>query len=87
MFVSASMIRSINSSEILLGLKTLDYKIDFVYASSSEVYGSVNDEDDIKEDQNILSLSKLSIFEKPERNEYILQKAFSEILFKNLNLK
>ena len=85
--IKSQLILSSNIYEILLGLKTLDYKIDFVYASSSEVYGSVNDEDDIKEDQNILSLSKLSVFKKPERNEYILQKAFSEILFKNLNLK
>ena len=84
--IKSQLILSSNIYEILLGLKALDYKIDFVYAGSSEVYGSVNDENDIKEDQNVLSLSKLSIFKKPERNEYILQKAFSEILFKNLDL-
>ena len=84
----SQMILNSNIYEILLELKHQGFKIDLAYASSSEVYGEVDDIDDIRIGQTrLLGIDRKPIFDKPERNEYILQKAFSEILFKNLGLK
>lgn len=83
----SQMIMNSNIYEILLELKNKGFKIDLAFSSSSEVYGEVETMDDIKNGQNkLLAISRKPIFEKPERNEYILQKLFAEKLFDNLKL-
>ena len=83
----SQMILNSNIYEILLELKHQGFKIDLAYASSSEVYGEVDDIDDIQYHQNrLLAIDRKPIFDKPERNEYILQKLFAEKLFDNLGL-
>ena len=83
----SQMILNSNIYEILLELKHQGFKIDLAYASSSEVYGEVDDIDDIQYGQNrLLAIDRKPIFDKPERNEYILQKLFAEKLFDNLRL-
>ena len=83
----SQMILNSNIYEILLELKHQGFKIDLAYASSSEVYGEVDDIDDIQCGQNrLLAIDRKPIFDKPERNEYILQKLFAEKLFDNLRL-
>lgn len=83
----SQMILNSNIYEILLELKHQGFKIDLAYASSSEVYGEVDDIDDIQCGQTrLLAIDRKPIFDKPERNEYILQKLFAEKLFDNLRL-
>ena len=83
----SQMILNSNIYEILLELKHQGFKIDLAYASSSEVYGEVDDIDDIRIGQTrLLGIDRKPIFDKPERNEYILQKLFAEKLFDNLRL-
>ena len=83
----SQMILNSNIYEILLELKHQGFKIDLAYASSSEVYGEVDDIDDIQCGQTrLLGIDRKPIFDKPERNEYILQKLFAEKLFDNLRL-
>lgn len=83
----SQMILNSNIYEILLELKHQGFKIDLAYASSSEVYGEVDDIDDIRIGQTrLLGIDRKPIFDKPERNEYILQKLFAEKLFDNLGL-
>ncbi len=83
----SQMILNSNIYEILLELKHQGFKIDLAYASSSEVYGEVDDIDDIQCGQTrLLAIDRKPIFDKPERNEYILQKLFAEKLFDNLGL-
>ena len=83
----SQMILNSNIYEILLELKHRGFKIDLAYASSSEVYGEVDDIDDIQCGQTrLLAIDRKPIFDKPERNEYILQKLFAEKLFDNLRL-
>ena len=83
----SQMILNSNIYEILLELKYRGFKIDLAYASSSEVYGEVDDIDDIRIGQTrLLGIDRKPIFDKPERNEYILQKLFAEKLFDNLGL-
>lgn len=83
----SQMILNSNIYEILLELKHQGFKIDLAYASSSEVYGEVDDIDDIQCGQTrLLGIDRKPIFDKPERNEYILQKLFAEKLFDNLGL-
>lgn len=83
----SQMILNSNIYEILLELKHRGFKIDLAYASSSEVYGEVDDIDDIRIGQTrLLGIDRKPIFDKPERNEYILQKLFAEKLFDNLGL-
>ena len=83
----SQMILNSNIYEILLELKHQGFKIDLVYASSSEVYGEVDTIDDIRNNQTkLLAITRKPIFDKPERNEYILQKLFTEKLFDNLGL-
>lgn len=83
----SQMILNSNIYEILLELKHQGFKIDLAYASSSEVYGEVDDIDDIRNNQTkLLTITRKPIFDKPERNEYILQKLFAEKLFDNLRL-
>ena len=83
----SQMILNSNIYEILLELKHQGFKIDLAYASSSEVYGEVDDIDDIQYGQNrLLAIDRKPIFDKPERNEYVLQKLFAEKLFDNLGL-
>lgn len=83
----SQMILNSNIYEILLELKHQGFKIDLAYASSSEVYGEVDDIDDIQYGQTrLLSIDRKPIFDKPERNEYVLQKLFAEKLFDNLGL-
>lgn len=83
----SQMILNSNIYEILLELKQQGFKIDLAYASSSEVYGEVDDIDDIQCGQTrLLAIDRKPIFDKPERNEYILQKLFAEKLFDNLRL-
>jgi nucleoside-diphosphate-sugar epimerase len=83
----SQMILNSNIYEILLELKHQGFKIDLAYASSSEVYGEVDDIDDIQCGQTrLLAIDRKPIFDKPERNEYILQKLFAEKLFDNLKL-
>ena len=83
----SQMILNSNIYEILLELKHQGFKIDLAYASSSEVYGEVDTIDDIRNNQTkLLTIARKPIFDKPERNEYILQKLFAEKLFDNLRL-
>ena len=83
----SQMILNSNIYEILLELKHQGFKIDLAYASSSEVYGEVDNIDDIRNNQTkLLAIARKPIFDKPERNEYILQKLFAEKLFDNLRL-
>ena len=83
----SQMILNSNIYEILLELKHQGFKIDLAYASSSEVYGEVDTIDDIRNNQTkLLTITRKPIFDKPERNEYILQKLFAEKLFDNLRL-
>ena len=83
----SQMILNSNIYEILLELKHQGFKIDLAYASSSEVYGEVDTIDDIRNNQTkLLAIARKPIFDKPERNEYILQKLFAEKLFDNLRL-
>ncbi len=83
----SQMILNSNIYEILLELKHQGFKIDLAYASSSEVYGEVDTIDDIRNNQTkLLAITRKPIFDKPERNEYILQKLFAEKLFDNLRL-
>ena len=83
----SQMILNSNIYEILLELKHQGFKIDLAYASSSEVYGEVDGIDDIQCGQTrLLAIDRKPIFDKPERNEYILQKLFAEKLFDNLRL-
>ena len=83
----SQMILNSNIYEILLELKHQGFKIDLAYASSSEVYGEVDTIDDIRNNQTkLLAITRKPIFDKPERNEYILQKLFTEKLFDNLGL-
>lgn len=83
----SQMILNSNIYEILLELKHQGFKIDLAYASSSEVYGEVDTIDDIRNNQTkLLTITRKPIFDKPERNEYILQKLFAEKLFDNLGL-
>ena len=83
----SQMILNSNIYEILLELKHQGFKIDLAYASSSEVYGEVDTIDDIQCGQTrLLAIDRKPIFDKPERNEYILQKLFAEKLFDNLRL-
>ena len=83
----SQMILNSNIYEILLELKHQGFKIDLAYASSSEVYGEVDTIDDIRNNQTkLLTITRKPIFDKPERNEYILQKLFAEKLFENLRL-
>ena len=83
----SQMILNSNIYEILLELKHQGFKIDLAYASSSEVYGEVDAIDDIRNNQTkLLTITRKPIFDKPERNEYILQKLFAEKLFDNLRL-
>ena len=83
----SQMILNSNIYEILLELKHQGFKIDLAYASSSEVYGEVDTIDDIQYGQTrLLAIDRKPIFDKPERNEYILQKLFAEKLFDNLRL-
>ena len=83
----SQMILNSNIYEILLELKHQGFKIDLAYASSSEVYGEVDTIDDIRNNQTkLLAITRKPIFDKPERNEYILQKLFAEKLFDNLGL-
>ena len=83
----SQMILNSNIYEILLELKHQGFKIDLAYASSSEVYGEVDTIDDIQCGQTrLLAIDRKPIFDKPERNEYILQKLFAEKLFDNLGL-
>ena len=83
----SQMILNSNIYEILLELKHQGFKIDLAYASSSEVYGEVDDINDIQCGQTrLLAIDRKPIFDKPERNEYILQKLFAEKLFDNLRL-
>ena len=83
----SQMILNSNIYEILLELKHQGFKIDLAYASSSEVYGEVDTIDDIRNNQTkLLAITRKPIFDKPQRNEYILQKLFAEKLFDNLGL-
>ena len=83
----SQMILNSNIYEILLELKHQGFKIDLAYASSSEVYGEVDTIDDIRNNHaTLLAIARKPIFDKPERNEYILQKLFAEKLFDNLRL-
>ena len=83
----SQMILNSNIYEILLELKHQGFKIDLAYASSSEVYGEVDTIDDIRNNQTkLLTITRKPIFDKPERNENILQKLFAEKLFDNLRL-